>query len=57
MLYGCERLRRKSLHNAVWLAFADPDRGVVHEPDEALTYDVFLATIEAGLRIQRAQDV
>lgn len=51
----CERLRRKSLYNAVWLVFADPDRGVVYEPDPSMTYEVFLETIASGLRMHRAQ--
>lgn len=51
----CERLRRKSLYNAVWLVFARPDEGVVYEPDIAMTYEVFMATIESGLRMHQAQ--
>lgn len=51
----CERLRRKSLYNAVWLVFADPERGDVYEPDPSMTYEVFLETILSGLRMHRAQ--
>lgn len=51
----CERLRRKSLYNAVWLVFANPDMGEAYEPDPSMTYEVFLETIASGLRMHRAQ--
>lgn len=51
----CERLRRKSLYNAVWLVFADPTRGSVLEPDNSMSYEVFLETILSGLRMHQAQ--
>ena len=51
----CDRLRRKSLYNAVWLVFADPDNGQVYEPDQSMTYEVFLETLFCGLRLHRAQ--
>lgn len=51
----CDRLRRKSLYNAVWLVFARPDEGIAYEPDPSMTYEVFMTTIESGLRMHRAQ--
>lgn len=51
----CDRLRRKSLYNAVWLVFARPDEGIAYEPDSSMTYEVFMTTIESGLRMHRAQ--
>ena len=51
----CERLRRKSLYNAVWLVFADPTHGSVLEPDNSMSYEVFLETILSGLRMHQAQ--
>ena len=51
----CERLRRKSLYNAVWIVFADPENGTVNEPDLSMTYNVFFETILFGLRMHRAQ--
>ena len=53
-LFLCDRLRRKSLYQAVWLVFADPERGVVYEPSTELTYDKFIATIVMALGIHRA---
>lgn len=50
----CERLRSKSLYQAVWLVFADPSAGIVTEPSPELTYEKFIATIEMALRIYRA---
>lgn len=51
----CERLRRKSLYNAVWLVFADLDNGDVYEPDSSMTYEMFIENIEMGLRLHRRQ--
>ena len=51
----CERLRRKSLYNAVWLVFADPTHVSVLEPDNSMSYEVFLETILSGLRMHQAQ--
>lgn len=50
----CDRLRRKSLYQAVWLVFADPERGVAYEPSPDLTYDKFIANIVMALGIHRA---
>lgn len=51
----CERLRRKSLYNAVWLVFANPEVGKAYEPDPSMTYEMFIDTIEMGLRLHRRQ--
>lgn len=51
----CERLRRKSLYNAVWLVFANPETGEAYEPDPSMTYEVFIENIEMGLRLHRRQ--
>lgn len=50
----CERLRSKSLYQAVWLVFADPDTGTVEEPSQELTYEKFITTIQMALRIHQA---
>lgn len=50
----CDRLRRKSLYQAVWLVFADPERGVAYEPSPDLTYEKFMANIVMALGIHRA---
>ncbi len=49
----CERLRRKSLYNAVWLVFANPDVGEAYEPDDSMSYEMFLGNIEMGLSLHR----
>ena len=51
----CERLRRKSLYNAVWLVYANPSNNSVIEPDNSMSYEVFLQTLLAGLRMHQAQ--
>lgn len=51
----CERLRRKSLYDAVWLVFADPDSETVFEPDRSMTYDMFIGNIEMGLDLHKRQ--
>ena len=50
----CDRLRRKSLYQAVWLVFANPEDGVAYEPSSALTYDKFIANIVMALGVHRA---
>lgn len=50
----CDRLRRKSLYQAVWLVFADPEIGVAYEPSSDLTYDKFIANIVMALGVHRA---
>lgn len=50
----CDRLRRKSLYQAVWLVFANPEDGVAYEPSPALTYDKFIANIVMVLGVHRA---
>ena len=49
----CERLRRKNLYYAVWLVFADPEKGCVYEPDPSMTYEMFIETIKSGLALHR----
>lgn len=49
----CERLRRKSLYNAVWLVFATPEDETVWEPDPSMSYEVFIKNIEMGLQLHR----
>jgi type II restriction enzyme len=50
----CKRLQQKRLYQAVWLAYADTDNGTVREPDEAMTYEKFIASIAGGLSVHRA---
>lgn len=50
----CERLRAKSVYQAVWFVTADPERGVVMEPSPDLTYEKFIASIVGALHINRA---
>lgn len=50
----CERLRSKSIYQAVWFVTADPEHGVVSEPSPDLTYEKFIASIVAALHINRA---
>lgn len=52
-----ERLRRKSLYNAVWVVFASPEKREVYEPDISMSYEVFLATIKSGLLQHKAMEV
>lgn len=51
----CERLRRKSLYNAVWLVFANPETNEAYEPDPSMSYEVFIKNIEMGLKLHRCQ--
>lgn len=51
----CERLQRKSLYNAVWLVFADPDNGEAYEPDPSMSYEMFIEHISMGLALHRKQ--
>lgn len=50
----CDRLRRKSLYQAVWLVFANPEDGVAYEPSALLSYDKFIANIVMALGVHRA---
>lgn len=50
----CDRLRRKSLYQAVWLVFANPEDGVAYEPSTLLSYDKFIANIVMALGVHRA---
>lgn len=51
----CERLQRKSLYNAVWLVFANPDNGEAYEPDPSMSYEMFIEHISMGLALHRKQ--
>lgn len=51
----CERLRRKSLYNAVWLVFANLETIEAYEPDPSMSYEVFIKNVEMGLKLHRCQ--
>lgn len=50
----CTRLRQKSLYQAVWLVYANPEEGTVVEPSADLSYAKFIATIKAAYDIHAA---
>lgn len=50
----CERLRRQSLYQAVWLVYANPDTREVTEPSSEMTYEKFIANIVMALQVHRA---
>lgn len=49
----CQRLRRKSLYQAVWLVYVDPDSNSVTEPDPDMTYEKFLAILKFSYDIRK----
>ena len=42
------------LYQAIWIVAVDPSTGEVTEPDPGLTYEKFIARIEAQLAVSRA---
>lgn len=51
---ACERMRKKSIYHAVWLVWANPEKGTVVEPSPEMTFEKFIATITAQLLVHRA---
>lgn len=50
----CRRLMNERLYQAIWIVAVDPSTGEVTEPDPGLTYEKFIARIEAQLAVSRA---
>lgn len=50
----CRRMLAERIYQAVWVVYVDDEERIVYEPDIALSYDKFIETIAAQLRIYRA---
>ena len=50
----CRRMLAERLYQSIWLVGVDPEKRVVIEPEQDLTYEKFITSIESMLRIKKA---